>query len=173
MKNELREKGSGADRAADGRSRHAVLRCLAGRGGDSAEQSNQIMSGVCGHWVKSFQAFHRPCPASGLDSGGCGAADQPASAEFPQGRTVSGGREDRLRAGAELLFLPGSLRCCPIGAFQAVVGSSKFSFSYYITGFLILLGVLLGRFICGFLCPFGWFQELLHKSRQRSSPQRG
>ena len=37
------------------------------------------------------------------------------------------------------------------------------SFSYYITGFLILLGVLLGRFICGFLCPFGWFQELLHK----------
>ena len=50
-----------------------------------------------------------------------------------------------------------------IGAFQAVVGSSKFSFSYYITGFLILLGVLLGRFICGFLCPFGWFQELLHK----------
>ena len=31
------------------------------------------------------------------------------------------------------------------------------------TGFLLLLGVLLGRFICGFLCPFGWFQELLHK----------
>ena len=22
---------------------------------------------------------------------------------------------------------------------------------------------MLGRFICGFLCPFGWFQELLHK----------
>ena len=26
-----------------------------------------------------------------------------------------------------------------------------------------MLGVLLGRFICGFLCPFGWLQELLHK----------
>ena len=26
-----------------------------------------------------------------------------------------------------------------------------------------MLGVLLGRFICGFLCPFGWFQDLLHK----------
>ena len=50
-----------------------------------------------------------------------------------------------------------------MGAFQAVVGSSKFRFSYYITGILILFGVLLGRFICGFLCPFGWFQELLHK----------
>jgi len=44
-----------------------------------------------------------------------------------------------------------------------VVGSSKFNFSYYVTGTLILLGVLLGRFVCGFLCPFGWLQELLHK----------
>ena len=52
---------------------------------------------------------------------------------------------------------PAASGACPIGSFQAVVGSSKFSFSYYITGFLILLGVLLGRFICGFLCPFGWF----------------
>ena len=58
---------------------------------------------------------------------------------------------------------PGAAGSCPIGAFQAVVGSSKFKFSYYITGILILFGVLLGRFICGFLCPFGWFQELLHK----------
>ena len=58
---------------------------------------------------------------------------------------------------------PAASGACPIGSFQAVVGSSKFSFSYYITGFLILLGVLLGRFICGFLCPFGWLQELLHK----------
>lgn len=58
---------------------------------------------------------------------------------------------------------PAASGACPIGSFQATVGSSKFSFSYYITGFLILLGVLLGRFICGFLCPFGWFQELLHK----------
>lgn len=58
---------------------------------------------------------------------------------------------------------PAASGACPIGALQAVVGSSKFRFSYYITGFLILLGVLLGRFICGFLCPFGWLQDLLHR----------
>ena len=58
---------------------------------------------------------------------------------------------------------PGAAGACPIGSFQAVVGSSKFRFYYYITGILFLLGVLLGRFICGFLCPFGWLQELLHK----------
>ncbi len=58
---------------------------------------------------------------------------------------------------------PAATGACPIGSFQAVVGSSKFNFSYYITGILIFLGVMLGRFICGFLCPFGWFQDLLHK----------
>ena len=58
---------------------------------------------------------------------------------------------------------PAASGACPIGAFQAVAGSSKFRFSYYISGFLLLLGVLLGRLICGFLCPFGWFQELLHR----------
>ena len=58
---------------------------------------------------------------------------------------------------------PGAAGTCPIGAIQAVIGSSKFQFAYYITGFLILLGVLLGRFICGFLCPFGWLQDLIHK----------
>jgi ferredoxin-type protein NapH len=58
---------------------------------------------------------------------------------------------------------PAATGSCPIGSFQAVVGSSKFRFSYYVTGILIFLGMVLGRFICGFLCPFGWFQELLHK----------
>ena len=58
---------------------------------------------------------------------------------------------------------PAASGSCPIGAFQAVTGSSGFGFSCYIMGFLILLGVLLGRFICGFMCPFGWFQDLLHK----------
>lgn len=66
---------------------------------------------------------------------------------------------------------PAAVGACPIGAFQAVAGSSRFRFSYYITGVLILLGVLLGRFICGFLCPFGWLQELLHRIpvRKRST----
>lgn len=58
---------------------------------------------------------------------------------------------------------PGASGSCPIGSFQAVIGSSKFKFTYYISGFLILMGVLFGRFICGFMCPFGFFQDLLYK----------
>ena len=44
---------------------------------------------------------------------------------------------------AELLLLPICHRCLSDWSFQAVVGSSKFKFTYYITGFFILLGVLL------------------------------
>ena len=68
---------------------------------------------------------------------------------------------------------PAASGACPIGSFQAVVGSSRFSFSYYVTGTLILLGVLLGRFVCGFLCPFGWLQELLHKVPGKKLSTRG
>ena len=36
---------------------------------------------------------------------------------------------------------PAASGACPIGAYQAVVGSSKFKFSYYVSGFLIFVGV--------------------------------
>ena len=55
---------------------------------------------------------------------------------------------------------PAASVSCPIGALQAVTGSMKLDFSFYIVGFLLAAGVLLGRFICGFLCPFGLIQEL-------------
>lgn len=56
---------------------------------------------------------------------------------------------------------PAASVSCPIGALQAVTGSMKFDFSFYVVGFLMAVGVLLGRFVCGFLCPFGLIQELL------------
>ena len=82
---------------------------------------------------------------------------------FVKGEIYQGKGKTVCVPGLNCYSCPAASGACPIGSFQAVVGSSKFSFSYYITSFLILLGVLLGRFICGFLCPFGWLQELLHK----------
>ena len=82
---------------------------------------------------------------------------------FFKGEIYRGDAKTVCVPGLNCYSCPAASGACPIGALQAVIGSSKFKFSYYITGFLILLGVLLGRFICGFLCPFGWFQELLHK----------
>ena len=82
---------------------------------------------------------------------------------FLKGKIYRGAGKKVCVPGLNCYSCPAASGACPIGALQTVAGSAKYGFSYYITGTLILLGVLLGRFICGFLCPFGWFQELLHK----------
>lgn len=82
---------------------------------------------------------------------------------FAKGGIYQGAGKTVCVPGLNCYSCPAASGACPIGSFQSVVGSSKFNFSYYVTGALILLGVLLGRFVCGFLCPFGWLQELLHK----------
>ena len=56
---------------------------------------------------------------------------------------------------------PGALGACPIGALQTVVGARTVPF--YVLGTLMLFGVVLGRALCGLLCPFGLVQDLLHK----------
>ena len=82
---------------------------------------------------------------------------------FAKGGIYQGAGKAVCVPGLNCYSCPAASGACPIGSFQSVVGSSKFSFSYYVTGTLILIGVLLGRFVCGFLCPFGWLQGLLHK----------
>ena len=58
---------------------------------------------------------------------------------------------------------PGATGACPLGALQNAVASSGSRTPTYILGILLLFGLTLGRTICGYLCPFGLLQELLHK----------
>ena len=58
---------------------------------------------------------------------------------------------------------PGALGACPIGALQTVLGGIGGKFPFYVLGLLMLFGVLLGRLVCGFLCPFGFVQDLLYR----------
>lgn len=90
-------------------------------------------------------------------------ASNPFLLNFFQGKIHKGSSKIVCVPGLNCYSCPAAAASCPIGALQAVIGSSKFQFAYYVVGFLILTGVLLGRIVCGFLCPFGWFQELLHK----------
>lgn len=90
-------------------------------------------------------------------------ASNPFLLNFFQGKIHKGSSKAVCVPGLNCYSCPAAAGSCPIGALQAVIGSSKFQFAYYIVGFLILTGVFLGRIVCGFLCPFGWFQELLHK----------
>lgn len=58
---------------------------------------------------------------------------------------------------------PGARLGCPIGSLQAVMGNMRYKFSFYVIGFMMLMGILLGRLICGILCPFGFIQDMLYK----------
>ncbi len=58
---------------------------------------------------------------------------------------------------------PGAVGSCPIGSLQAVIAGRKHNFSFYVLGTMAIFGMLLGRAICGFLCLFGFVQDLLYK----------
>ena len=82
---------------------------------------------------------------------------------FWQGKIYKGKLKNVCVPGLNCYSCPGALGSCPIGAMQAVEGSTKYGFSMYVLGFLVCIGLLCGRLICGWLCLFGWIQELLHK----------
>ena len=82
---------------------------------------------------------------------------------FAAGRIYQGSLKNLCHPGLNCYSCPGALLSCPIGALQAVIGSRSFSVSLYVFGFMLLVGAALGRMVCGFLCPFGLIQELLHR----------
>lgn len=82
---------------------------------------------------------------------------------FMQGRIYRGSLKNLCMPGMNCYSCPGALGACPIGAMQAVIGNWNFKFAFYVAGFLMFVGALIGRFVCGWLCPFGLIQDLLHK----------
>ncbi len=84
-------------------------------------------------------------------------------AGFVQGKIYKGPLKKLCVPGLNCYSCPGALGACPIGAMQAVIGSWNFKFAFYAAGFLMFIGALVGRFACGWLCPFGLIQDLLHK----------
>lgn len=82
---------------------------------------------------------------------------------FASGSIYKGDLKKACVPGLNCYSCPGAIGACPIGSLQTALVSSKNRFPYYILGMLILFGVSLGRFICGFLCPFGLLQEILYK----------
>lgn len=82
---------------------------------------------------------------------------------FAKGKIYTGKLKNLCLPGLNCYSCPGALGSCPIGSLQAVLGSRNFKFAFYVIGFMMMVGVLLGRVVCGFLCPFGLLQDLLYK----------
>ena len=82
---------------------------------------------------------------------------------FIRGKIYQGKIKNVCVPGLNCYSCPGAVASCPIGALQAVIGSYEYKFSFYIAGFFIIIGTFMGRFVCGYLCPFGLFQDLLNK----------
>ncbi len=82
---------------------------------------------------------------------------------FVQGKIYKGKLKNLCVPGLNCYSCPGAAGTCPIGAMQAVIGNCNFKFAFYAAGFLVFVGALMGRFVCGWLCPFGLIQDLLYK----------
>lgn len=82
---------------------------------------------------------------------------------FKGGKLYQGKWKQFCNPGLNCYSCPAASFACPIGALQSVNGSKNFTVSFYVVGILLAFGILLGRAVCGWLCPFGLLQELIHK----------
>lgn len=81
---------------------------------------------------------------------------------FSSGSIYKGNTKAFCAPGINCYSCPGAIAACPLGSLQGAFSADR-STLYYVGGIVLLYCVLLGRFICGWLCPFGLVQELLHK----------
>lgn len=82
---------------------------------------------------------------------------------FIKGKIYQGKAKYVCVPGLNCYSCPGAVGSCPLGALQNALGSSGHRMGWYVIGIILLFGITLGRTICGWLCPFGLIQELLHK----------
>ena len=82
---------------------------------------------------------------------------------FVNGTIYQGPGKNVCAPGLNCYSCPGAAGACPLGSLQNALAASGKRVPYYVFGIILLYGIILGRTICGFLCPFGLIQDLLHK----------
>ena len=86
------------------------------------------------------------------------------AAGFSRGRIFTGASKAFCVPVLNCYSCPGALGACPIGSIQSLLGGMQSRFPFYVLGLLVLFGAVLGRVVCGLLCPFGLVQDLDRKS---------
>ena len=82
---------------------------------------------------------------------------------FIDGHIYAGDLKAACVPGLNCYSCPGAVASCPLGALQNALNAAGHTAPWYVLGIMALFGVCLGRTICGWLCPLGLIQELLHK----------
>lgn len=90
---------------------------------------------------------------------------------FPVTRTIYQGPLKTFCApGLNCYSCPAATLACPIGSLQEILANirmaletGQYHIGLYVVGSMGVVGGLFGRMICGWACPFGFVQELLHK----------
>jgi ferredoxin len=101
---------------------------------------------------------------------------------FPYTRTIyQGPLKVICSPGLNCYSCPAATTYCPIGSLQQLMAGIRISlengqnfFGLYVVGTMGVFGGAFGRLICGWACPFGLIQELLHKipSKKFSIPRK-
>lgn len=82
---------------------------------------------------------------------------------FLQGKLYQGPLKQVCVPGLNCYSCPGALGACPLGSLQSALAGSVLRLPFYVLGLLLLFALLLGRIVCGWLCPFGFVQEILYR----------
>ena len=82
---------------------------------------------------------------------------------FLNGKIYKGSLKYTCVPGLNCYSCPGAIGSCPMGALQAALNKRNFEIPFAVLGFFFVFGSIFGRFVCGWLCPFGLVQDLLHK----------
>lgn len=82
---------------------------------------------------------------------------------FVTGQIYTGKTKALCVPGFNCYSCPGAIGACPLGSLQASVAAAGKNIGFYIIGIILLYGLIAGRTICGWFCPMGLIQELLHK----------
>ena len=82
---------------------------------------------------------------------------------FASGQIYKGASKNACVPGLNCYSCPGAVGSCPLGALQNALSESGTRAPTYVLGIIVLFGLMLGRTVCGFLCPVGLGQELLYK----------
>ena len=82
---------------------------------------------------------------------------------FLNGNIYKGSLKYTCVPGLNCYSCPGAVASCPLGALQVALNKRNFEMPFAILGFFFVFGSIFGRTVCGWLCPFGLVQDLLHK----------